>query len=90
MLEGFVNQGLFVGLAIKSKRLVQSLYTYYSEKSLAAKVVRLGYSPKCARERNLIYEMVSLLNKVVAMPGRTYNKDFIGHNISLLKTNLTA
>ena len=45
MLEGFVNQGLFVGLAIKSKRLVQSLYTYYSDELLSAKIVRTGYSP---------------------------------------------
>ena len=31
-----------MGLAIKSKRLVQSLYTYYSDKSLSVKVVSMG------------------------------------------------
>ena len=79
-----------MGLAIKSKRLAQSLYTYYSDKLLSVKAVRMGYSPKCAGERDLIYvyEMFSLLSTVVAMPGHTYNTDFFGHVIPLLKDDL--
>ena len=43
-LDGFANQGLFIGLAIKSKRLVKALYCKRSDEKKATEVYRSGYA----------------------------------------------
>ena len=60
--QGFSDQALNVGIAIKCKRLVTALFKFNSKDSKTGEVQRSAYLPKCANERRRIYEVFMLLS----------------------------
>ena len=86
--QGFADQALNVGIAIKCKRLVTALFKFNSKDSETSEVYRSSYSPKCANERRRIYEVFMLLSTSTHHPGRTFSKNYITGAIPLLTTPL--